>query len=344
MNGKFYIPLNILYYRNNMEKNSTKRNASAEESRTLQNLLRWSGREIRNAALVGAALVAGSLFIPTNTYSQEISMRNNLLDSSTAVVETSIPERSSVVYKPATNEEEALSKYNIKRSGKTEVLETANWAGYIVASDFNKPQPIIKAISGEWVIPAIRESKKEVEMVQWIGIGGGISGDKTLIQVGTTEHSKDGVNTYLAGIDMLPNDVLCIKNFPLKPGDVIAANITLIEGTAKKWNIHLINKTTNKEFSQDFEYDASRLTAEWMGVEAPRVNGNIATVPDFQNITMGKCYFEVDYAMLGLDSFPGRMMTANDGNGFVYTPTLVKDSTGFTIRRVPSSSNLQARR
>ena len=198
-----------------MERGLTKKVVQAEESHAVQNLLRRSVKGIKNAALVGAALTAGALFIPTNAYSQS-GVRNILLSDSVAAVEASIPEHNGASSRPVTNEEEARSRYNIKKGGAVEVLNTANWAGYVVASDFAKPQPIINQVSAEWVIPEVRGSKKEVEMVQWIGIGGGISGDSTLIQVGTTEHSKDGVNTYYAGIDMLPNTILGDQKFPCR--------------------------------------------------------------------------------------------------------------------------------
>jgi uncharacterized protein (UPF0333 family) len=53
------------------------------------------------------------------------------------------------------------------------VVETSrNWAGYVVASDLQNPQPTVTSISAFWTVPTVVISSNDTFSAVWIGIGG----------------------------------------------------------------------------------------------------------------------------------------------------------------------------
>lgn len=52
------------------------------------------------------------------------------------------------------------------------VANDSNWAGYIVASDLNNPQPVVTSVSASWAVPNVTPSLLSDKFSAiWIGIG-----------------------------------------------------------------------------------------------------------------------------------------------------------------------------
>jgi hypothetical protein len=161
-------------------------------------------------------------------------------------------------------------------------LSSLDWAGYVVASDFNNPQPVVTSVSGSWVVPEINGSSQDRFSAAWVGIGG--QSDRTLIQTGTEHDSVDGQKVYYAWYELLPDYSVTIPDIDVSAGDKITASISLVDSGSNEWLIFLSDVTTGQNFSKNFFYGSSRLSAEWI-VERPTVNNTIGTLAYFDSVT-----------------------------------------------------------
>ena len=125
----------------------------------------------------------------------------------------------------------SISKYLTNQSpSPSSLARTTQWAGYIVASNFQNRQPVVSSVSASWTVPEVRASENDTESAVWIGIGG--YGDKTLIQTGTDQQCVNGRVSYYAWYELIPDSVVRITNMRIRPGDTITASINLINNAA----------------------------------------------------------------------------------------------------------------
>lgn len=161
-----------------------------------------------------------------------------------------------------------------------------NWAGYVVASDFNTPSPVVTSVNGSWVVQTVVPSKRATYSSQWVGIGGAF--DNSLIQTGTASESSGGVQYYYAWWETLPNAETRITGFQVSPGDVINAFVFLTD-TSNQWNITLNDLTQNEHFSIIVSYASSQTSAEWIE-ERPSIAGSLTTLANFGTADYGHQY------------------------------------------------------
>jgi hypothetical protein len=182
-------------------------------------------------------------------------------------------------------------------------LNDSNWAGYIVASDLQNPQPSVTGINARWAVPQVQLSQSDVYAVVWIGIGGFVSFDDTLIQVGTAQNSIGGVSQYSMWYELLPGASIPIDTIPISPGDQINASIQLADPNIDEWSIYIEDLTTNNTFQSNVVYPSSQLSAEWI-VERPLVNGNFTTLADVGLVTFTNCQAIIGAQNGNISSFP----------------------------------------
>ncbi len=161
-------------------------------------------------------------------------------------------------------------------------IVSVGWAGYIISDSFNQQQPIT-SISASWTVPTVNVSAGNGYSSAWIGIGGQL--DKTLIQVGTEHNVINGETTYSAWYEMLPAYSVKIDNFVLSPGDQITAAITIISPETNEWNIQLNDITNGEVFNQNFFYNSTQSSGEWI-VERSTVNGQISNLGRFWRLNL----------------------------------------------------------
>lgn len=206
-----------------------------------------------------------------------------------------------------------------------------SWAGYVVASDFSNPQPQVIGINASWIIPHVNSSLTDTYSSAWIGIGGQF--DKTLIQLGT-EHDYDssrGQTSYNAWYEMLPAYAVNIP-INISEGDSISASINLINSDTDQWNIQLIDFTNGQGFNQNFFYNSTRLSAEWI-VERPTLNNQITTLSNFGNITFSGAYANINHVVnpLGRFAFAQVHMTDRQNTQLTSVSSISSDGLSLTV-------------
>ncbi|MGA3291340.1 MAG: G1 family glutamic endopeptidase, partial [Candidatus Bathyarchaeia archaeon] len=218
--------------------------------------------------------------------------------------------------------------------------EVINWAGYIVASDLQNPQPTVTSVSASWVVPTVAPSTNDMFSAMWIGIGGQF--DRTLIQVGTVQDSVGGQVAYSAWYEVLPRGSITISNITVSPGDRMQASIQLVNATFNQWTINMTDTTAEQSFQYTVNYASSQLSAEWI-VERPAVNEVISQLANFGNVTFTNCVASVGSVTGGISSFQWNEMvmyssTAPGSSSVQLTDVsdLTPDGTGFTVTYLSS--------
>ncbi|MCW4031157.1 MAG: G1 family endopeptidase, partial [Candidatus Bathyarchaeota archaeon] len=184
------------------------------------------------------------------------------------------------------------------------------WAGYIVASDLEKPHEQIVGINASWTVPRIGVFWSDAYSSAWIGIGGQF--DKTLIQAGTEHDSINGQEYYSAWYELLPDKAVRITDMRISAGDLIIASINLVNSSTNEWAISINDVTKGEVFCQTFIYNSSRLSAEWI-VERPIVNDEVSSLTNFGTLTFRDAYVKMGENFGKIGSFPySQVIMTND--------------------------------
>jgi hypothetical protein len=178
----------------------------------------------------------------------------------------------------------------------------SNWAGYIVSSDLQNPQPTVTAISASWAVPTVTASaQNDTFAAVWIGIGGYY--DNTLIQTGTEQDSIGGQGDYTAWYELLPALAVTIDTMVVSPGDQMNASIHLVDSATDTWSISIEDLTTSQAFQDDFTYASSQLSAEWI-VERPLAGRRLSTLANIDTVMFTNCLTTFGSQIGNISSFP----------------------------------------
>ena len=184
------------------------------------------------------------------------------------------------------------------------------WAGYVVASDLERPHEQIIAVNASWTVPRIGVFSSDAFSSAWIGIGGQF--DKTLIQAGTEHDSVNGQEYYSAWYELLPDEAVRITDMRISAGDLIIASINLVDSDTDQWAIRIYDVTNGEGFYQTLVYNSSRLSAEWI-VERPTVNDEISLLANFGTLTFRDSYVKIGDDVGNIGSFPySQVIMTND--------------------------------
>ncbi len=210
-----------------------------------------------------------------------------------------------------------------------------NWAGYAAAFNFSDPKPVVTAVSGSWVVPRVQVSENDTFSAVWVGIGGTFG--RTLIQAGTEQDSIGGVISYSAWYELLPSDSVTITGMDISAGDTISTSINLVDSLLNTWSIELNDLTTGQSFSQDFFYDSSRLSAEWV-VERPDINGALSQIASFGSVTFSNCTAVMNGRTAAFGYFPSTrdFMYNMKGNRLVDVSNYFNTGSSFTVKYLTS--------
>jgi len=222
------------------------------------------------------------------------------------------------------------------RSLQTENVVSLDWAGYAVSSTQLAPQPQVLGVNGSWLVPKISASVGDTYSAVWIGIGGqsdvGGQQDNTLIQCGTEHDLTSGQEQYSVWYEMLPADAITIDTVRALPGDEIKASISLVESTTNTWSIAIDNLSSGQSFRQNFVYNSSKLSAEWI-VERPLVNNRVTNLADFGSITFTDAKAQIDNTSATISGFPNYEILMNDRNSVILASVsnLSSDGSSFSV-------------
>jgi hypothetical protein len=216
-------------------------------------------------------------------------------------------------------------------------LRLSQWSGYIVALDIHDFSPVVTSVSGSWTVPQVQPSKNDKFSGLWVGIGG--YGEETLIQVGTEQEYVDGRSVYYAWYELLPDYLVRISNFPVRPGDIITASISLINESTSTWSITLRDVTWGGRFEKVVVYNSSMLSAEWI-MERPKVNDTISTLANFGNVTFTNCKTTLNGATknLGNFSYAHLVMHDEEETPLVSVSPLIEGGSSFTVSYLEAPS------
>ncbi len=173
---------------------------------------------------------------------------------------------------------------------------SSNWAGYIAASSISDPQPDITYVTGSWIVQsAPAHFGYNAYSSQWIGIGGAFTGDPTLIQVGTESNGYWWTSQYYAWYEMLPTSTqsgnssgVLLSSMTIHPGDVMDAYISEY-GSSSEWQIFIGDLTTGQYYMNEFHYQPSMISAEWIE-ERPTLSSGLPSLENFGTAYYGPQY------------------------------------------------------
>ncbi len=171
--------------------------------------------------------------------------------------------------------------------------ESLSWSGYEVASSFTNPRHVITEVSGSWKV-VHASFKADTDSAQWVGIGGTFSKDKTLIQTGTDIQISDGKVDYYVWFELIPNFQVVVP-MKVRSGDIVAADIRLVDPAAMKWRIVLEDLNTERGFIATAQYASSMLSAEWVEERSIKFsekdkNPHIQQIADFGRAEFGYAF------------------------------------------------------
>ena len=216
-------------------------------------------------------------------------------------------------------------------------LRLSQWSGYIAASDIHDFSPVVSGVSASWTVPQVDPSENDTFSGVWVGIGG--YGEETLIQVGTEQEYVNGRAVYYAWYELLPEYLVRITNFQIRPGDTIAASISIINENTSTWSIKLNDVTRGGRFEKVVVYNSSMLSAEWV-VERPKVNGNVSTLANFGNVTFTGCQATLDGVTGSIGNFSYAPLVMHDeaDTPLVSVTPFKDDGSSFTVSYLEPSS------
>jgi len=222
-------------------------------------------------------------------------------------------------------------------------LTSLDWAGYAVTSNSANPLPQVVGINGSWTVPEVNVSQRNTFSAAWIGIGGLVEGDETLIQTGTEQDSLSGIATYSAWYELLPNDSVTITTIKVSQGDEIAASINLVDSTTNEWSIEMVDATNKQSFQENFIYDSSRLSAEWI-VERPSIDSSLVTLANFGNITFTNSKMTMNNTIGTISNFSFARITMQNRQNrqLVTVSSLSSDGSSFTVTYLSPTSTTQS--
>jgi hypothetical protein len=131
---------------------------------------------------------------------------------------------------------------------------------------------------------------------------------------------------------MLPDVAIQIDNLPIAPGDHISAIIMLVDAVNNQWNIQLTDTTNGHSFNQDFAYNSSRSSGEWV-FERPNLGGQVTTLANFGSVTFSDCSIIVgtEKGVIGNFAYSVVQMTNQQYGRLASASTLSGDLAGFTV-------------
>ena len=214
-------------------------------------------------------------------------------------------------------------------------MASTDWAGYVVTSDLGSPQGQVIGVNASWTVPTVGVSSADAFSSAWIGIGG--QSDKTLIQAGTEHDSVNGGEFYSAWYELLPDQAVRIADMRISPGDVITTSISLVNSDTNKWAIQIYDVTNGQGFYQNFVYNSSRSSAEWI-VERPTVNNQISTLANFGSITFTDSYVTTgdNVGKIGSFLYSQLIMTTHLNVQLTSVSPLSADGSNFTVHYLTS--------
>jgi hypothetical protein len=161
-------------------------------------------------------------------------------------------------------------------------VTSENWSGYAVTGSTGS----VTDAKGSWIVPMVQSCGSTASYSSfWVGIDGYSS--NTVEQIGTDSDCVNGWPSYYAWFEFYPHLSYTVNSVPVKPGDVISAQVS--SDANGRFTVTLTDITTGGSFSTSAKMpSAKRSSAEWI-TEAPS-SGGITPLADFSVAYYGNQY------------------------------------------------------
>jgi hypothetical protein len=164
----------------------------------------------------------------------------------------------------------SVATFNPKGGTKGLMGTSPNWSGYLIAAQNGS----VTDVRGTWVVPAIRGACPTTYGTSssfWVGMDGVSS--STVEQTGTISACVKGVPSYSAWFEYYPNPLVTIFSVPVKPGDLMSAEVSY-SGVLK---LSISDLTGGRTFSISLPgIVAARSSAEWVAEDPANVQGTLS--------------------------------------------------------------------
>jgi hypothetical protein len=151
-----------------------------------------------------------------------------------------------------------------------------NWSGYL---DSGSPGSF-SSVSATWREPATFCTPEQRLAAFWIGLDGW--NDSTVEQEGTIAYCFEGQPSYYTVYEMFPNNIVVVGD-TVRPGDLITASVTVINGTSYKLSLTDLGNPANSFYTTQSCLPAGTCqdsSAEWIA-ERPATNLGVAPLSIF---------------------------------------------------------------
>jgi hypothetical protein len=204
---------------------------------------------------------------------------------------------------------------------------TLNWSGYGLDAQG------VTAIHAAWIVPAAITPPATGYAATWVGIGGQTTDD--LIQAGTEQDIENGVPTYYAWVEVLPDDTLGVsqRRLPVRPGDLFAVTIT--NTGADNWSIMLENRTTNQHLTAATTYTSCKCSAEWIEEVPEFDDGSDPALANFGTVTFTEATATVGGVVHAATALHPEPLALNQRGKVVAQPRVAADGASLVVAYVP---------
>jgi hypothetical protein len=206
-----------------------------------------------------------------------------------------------------------------------------NWAGYVSAQN----GAIYTAVSGSWNIPtpSVTTNTPVSTDATWVGVGGVTGTD--LIQSGTQAVVQNGVVTYEAWIETLPNYQQIIP-LTVRGGDSVA--VSLKELSVGQWSLSFSDNTTGQNYQETLNYNSSLSSAEWIEEMPAGVSGQNGTyflpLDNFGTVNFTSANATINGETENIAEVGAGQLTMVSGGQALATPSAISSDGGsFSVTR-----------
>jgi len=207
------------------------------------------------------------------------------------------------------------------------MARSANWSGYTA------PGEGVTGIRAEWTEPQV-SGQVNAHIAIWIGVGGWGSTANNLIQIGTLGHVIIGrLAQHQTWYETVPPNYWHLIMMQLAPGDRVAASMTLVPGSTRKWQLALADLTTGQMFTTTLTFRSIQAYADFV-VEDPAA-GTLRNTPyyplaQFTPVTFRDAAVRYGSRWVSLSAVPSLCVTLVRRNGALAQPGALGDS-AFTV-------------
>jgi hypothetical protein len=175
--------------------------------------------------------------------------------------------------------------------GVDNYIPSENWAGYAQATE---AQDTFTQVTDTFIVPTVDTSIKGTQFASdWVGIGGLVTYDRSLVQAGIQAENHKGTVSYTAWTEILPHDEKPLA-MTISAGDTVT--VTVQETAKNRWLMQVQDGT--QIGSRTVKYRSLGESAEAIQ-ERPCVRGNCSAPNDFatlaqtSNVTFVPGFFSV---------------------------------------------------